>query len=38
MFNHFRPERCYIIAEIGGNFTTFDQAKRLIDEAADCGV
>lgn len=31
-------ERCYIIAEIGGNFTTFEQAKRLIDEAAACGV
>ena len=31
-------ERCYIIAEIGGNFTTFEQAKRLTDEAAACGV
>lgn len=31
-------ERCYIIAEIGGNFTTFEQAKKLIDEAAACGV
>lgn len=38
MFNNFRRGRCYIIAEIGGNFTTFEQAKRLIDAAADCGV
>jgi N,N'-diacetyllegionaminate synthase len=30
--------RCYIIAEIGGNFTTFDQAKRLVDEAFACRV
>ena len=38
MFEDRNRERCYIIAEIGGNFTTFDQAKRLIDEAAVCGV
>ncbi len=38
MFRNYRQDRCYIIAEIGGNFTTFDQAKRLIDEAAACGV
>ena len=38
MFNNFNAGRCYIIAEIGGNFTTFDQASRLIDEAAVCGV
>lgn len=38
MFNNYRKNRCYIIAEIGGNFTTFDQAVRLIDEAAACGV
>ncbi len=30
--------KCYIIAEIGGNFTTFEEAKRLIDEAKGCGV
>lgn len=29
---------CYVIAEIGGNFTTFDEAKRLIDLAAAAGV
>lgn len=38
MFRNYRKDRCYIIAEIGGNFTTFDQAKRLIDDAAICGV
>ncbi|WP_263770065.1 N-acetylneuraminate synthase family protein [Propionivibrio soli] len=38
MFKNYRSDRCYIIAEIGGNFTTFDQAQRLIDEAAACGV
>ena len=31
-------DACYIIAEIGGNFTTFEQAKRLVDEAHRCGV
>ncbi|MCI5132819.1 MAG: N-acylneuraminate-9-phosphate synthase, partial [Candidatus Electrothrix sp. EH2] len=30
--------QCYIIAEIGGNFTTFAEAQLLIDAAADCGV
>jgi len=38
MFNNYRDDRCYIIAEIGGNFTTFEQAKRLIDAACACGV
>lgn len=38
MFKNYRSDRCYIIAEIGGNFTTLEQARRLIDEAADCGV
>ena len=38
MFKNFHPNRCYIIAEIGGNFTTLEQAKKLIDEAAACGV
>lgn len=38
MFNNYRADRCYIIAEIGGNFTTFDQAKRLIDAAHGCGA
>lgn len=38
MFRKYSPDRCYIIAEIGGNFTEFGQAARLIDEAAACGV
>lgn len=38
MFKNYRADRCYVIAEIGGNFTTFDQAIRLIDAAASCGV
>ena len=38
MFKNYRSDRCYIIAEIGGNFTTFEQARRLIDAAAECGV
>jgi sialic acid synthase SpsE len=38
MFKNFREDRCYIIAEIGGNFTTFEQARRLIDEAAGSGA
>jgi N,N'-diacetyllegionaminate synthase len=38
MFNNYRSDRCYIIAEIGGNFTTLAEAKRLIDEAHGCGV
>lgn len=38
MFRNYRSDRCYVIAEIGGNFTTFDQAKRLIDAAHGCGV
>lgn len=28
----------YIIAEIGGNFTTFGEARELVDAAAACGV
>jgi N-acetylneuraminate synthase len=38
MFRNYRPDRCYIIAEIGGNFTPFDQARQLIDEAKSSGV
>lgn len=38
MFNRFCSDKCYIIAEIGGNFTTMEQARRLVDEAAACGV
>lgn len=38
MFRNYNSHRCYIIAEIGGNFTTLEQARRLIDAAAACGV
>ena len=38
MFKNYRSDRCYIIAEIGGNFTTSEQAVRLIDAAVECGV
>lgn len=38
MLNNYIKYSCYIIAEIGGNFTTFDQAMKLIDEACVCGV
>lgn len=34
----YNPRRCYIIAEIGGNFLTYSEAQALIDAAADCGV
>ena len=38
MFKNYSPERCYIIAEIGGNFTSLEQAKLLIDKASECNV
>ena len=38
MFRNYRADRCYIIAEIGGNFTTLEEARRLIDAANSCGV
>ena len=38
MFKKYSSSRCYIIAEIGGNFTTLDEAKRLVDAAAECNV
>ena len=28
----------FIIAEIGGNFSTFEQGKKLVDSAISCGV
>ena len=33
-----RRQPIYIIAEIGGNFTTFEEARDLVDAAADCRV
>jgi len=38
MLKNFTKERCYIIAEIGGNFTTFEEAKKLVDLAYGTGV
>lgn len=38
MFRNYKAGRCYLIAEIGGNFTTREEARRLVDEAARCGV
>jgi sialic acid synthase SpsE len=38
VFQRYRPDRCYIIAEIGGNFVTFDEARRLIDAAVESGA
>jgi len=38
MFRNFRADRCYIIAEIGGNFTRLDEARTLIDAAVASGV
>lgn len=38
MFKNYSPERCYIIAEIGGNFTSIEQARLLIDKASECNV
>ena len=38
MLKNFSKDRCYIIAEIGGNFQTFAEAKKLIDLAYDTGV
>ena len=33
MFEKLDKSRCYIVAEIGGNFTTYEQARNLIDAA-----
>ena len=33
-----RLNRVYIIAEIGGNFLTFEEAKTMIDAAKACGA
>lgn len=38
MFQRYRSDRAYLIAEIGGNFTTLAEAHELIDAAAGCGV
>ena len=33
-----RNKKCFIIAEIGGNFTNFKQAKKLVDLAKKAKV
>ncbi|MGG7073560.1 N-acetylneuraminate synthase family protein [Campylobacter sp. 9BO] len=38
MLKNLKQDRCYIIAEIGGNFTTFEEAKKLVDLAYESGV
>lgn len=38
MLKNFKDNRCYIIAEIGGNFQTFEEAKKLVDLACETGV
>ena len=38
MFEKLKEDRCYVIAEIGGNFRTFDEAKGLVEAAASSGV
>ena len=38
MLKNFINDRCYVIAEIGGNFTTFEEAKKLVNLAHEAGV
>lgn len=38
MYQKLVNNKCYIIAEIGGNFTNFEQAKHLIGLASQCKV
>lgn len=38
MLKNYSMGKCYIVAEIGGNFTTFKEAMALIDAAHACGV
>ena len=38
MFENRARDMIYIIAEIGGNFTSFEEAVGLIDAAYSCGV
>lgn len=38
ILKNLKKNKCYIIAEIGGNFTTFEQAKKLVDLAQIAGV
>lgn len=38
MFRNFKADRCYIIAEIGGNFTRLEDARTLIEAAVASGA
>jgi len=38
VLKNLKDGKCYIIAEIGGNFTTFEEAKKLVDLACKAGV
>ena len=38
MLKNLKNNKCYIIAEIGGNFTTFEEAQKLIDLAKEANV
>jgi len=38
LFSRKNKLHAYIIAEIGGNFTTYEEAKNLIDAAKEAGV
>lgn len=38
MLKNLKDNKCYVIAEIGGNFTTFDEAVKLVDLANESGV
>jgi N,N'-diacetyllegionaminate synthase len=38
MLKNFIKNKCYIIAEIGGNFKTFEEAEKLVDLAYGTGV
>ena len=38
MFKRYRQDRCYLIAEIGGNFTTLEEARKLVDAASKSNV
>ena len=36
MYDALKKGRVYVIAEIGGNFTRFEEAKAMIDAAVEC--
>lgn len=38
MLKNLKNNKCYVIAEIGGNFTTFEEAQKLIDLAKEANV